>query len=393
VPIAAVLATVACCLTASPAAATSAAAAPAAPSAAPAVAPAVAPPALTSGQQHYLRLAQAGVASAKAHWRDRRLGWYDELLNDHARYPLATIWDIAPLFESIDAIAIAQPTAANRAAVARFAAGAERYLNRGLRPAPGYSPYPGDRTAGTETWFDDNGWWGLGFVNAYRATGAKRWLNDAQRALGYIAAAGWDAQSGGIWWNTTHPYKSGPALASDTLLATLLYQQTGSAADLAQARRFLAWANLSGFSPPDGLYADSNVNSTPIDYVEAPLIYAQALLCRLTATPSQCTLAEQLKATALRRFGYLLDFSPQYDAIYLQWMLALYALDGDRMLYQLAVDNARDAETRARNAAGLYLLSWDGETLPAIDAKPGMLQTDAATTSVFAWLAVAQPPG
>jgi Glycosyl hydrolase family 76 len=381
VPIAAVLATLACATAASAAA-----------SAAPAAAAPTTPPTLTSAQQRYLGLAQAGVASAKAHWRDRRLGWYDELLGDRARYPLATIWDIVPLFESIDAIAIAQPTAANRAGVARFAAGAERYLNRGLRPVPGYSPYPGDRTANTETWFDDNGWWGLAFVNAYRATGARRWLSDAQRALGYIAAAGWDAQSGGIWWNTTHPFKSGPALASDTLLATLLYEQTGSAADLAQARRFLAWANSSGFSPPDALYADSNLNSTPIDYVEAPLIYAQALLCRLTSTPSQCTLAEQLKATALHRFGYLLDFSPQYDAIYLQWMLALYALDGDRTLYQLAADNARDAETRARNPAGLYLLSWNGETLPAIDAKPGMLQTQAATTSVFAWLAVAQPP-
>jgi hypothetical protein len=258
---------------------------------------------------------------------------------------------------------------------------------------PGYSPYQGDRAANTQTWFDDNGWWGLAFVNAFRATGAKRWLNDAQRALDYIAAAGWDAQSGGIWWNTTHPYKSGPALASDTLLATLLYQQTGSGADLAQARRFLAWANGPGFSQDDGLYADSNVNSTPIDYIEAPLIYAQALLCRLTSTPSECTRAEQLKATALRRFGYLLDFSPQYDAIYLQWMLELYALDGDRTLYRLAADNARNAQTRARNAAGLYLRSWNGETLPAIDAKPGMLQTHAATTSLFAWLAVAPPPG
>ena len=73
-------------------------------------------------------------------------------------------------------------------------------------------------------------------------------------------------------------------------------------------------------------------------------------------------------------------------------MLALYALDDDRTLYQLAADNARDAETRARNAAGLYLRSWNGETLPAIDAKQGMLQTHAATTSVFAWLAVAHPP-
>jgi len=102
--------------------------------------------------------------------------------------------------------------------------------------------------------------------------------------------------------------------------------------------------------------------------------------------------AGRLKATALTRFGQVLDFSPQYDAIYLQWMLALYALDGDRSLYALAAANARDAQTRAANGDGLYQLSWNGEALPAGYAAPGMLQTQTATTSVFAWLAVYPPP-
>jgi hypothetical protein len=359
---------------------------------APTPSPPASPPVLSPAQQRYLALAQAGVAQAQRRWRDPRRGWYDARLGDRERYPLATIWDIVPLFESLDAIAIAQPTAANLHALASFAAGAERYLNRGLRPIPGYSPYPGDREADTETWFDDNGWWGLAFVEAYRATGRRRYLTDAERALRYIAAVGWDAGGGGIWWNTHHPYKSGPALASDTLLAALIYQQDGSAFALAQARKFVAWANTNGFSNADGLYADSSVSATPVDYVEAPLIYAQALLCQLTGASNDCQRAEQLKAAALRRFGYLLDFSPQYDAVYLQWMLALYALDGDRTLYLLAADNARDAQTRAANGEGLYLLSWNGETLPAIDAEPGMLQTQAATTSLFAWLAVYPPP-
>ncbi len=239
---------------------------------------------------------------------------------------------------------IASPTQAHRAAVRRFASGAERYLNRGLHPLPGYSPYPGDREPGTETWFDDNGWWGLAFVNAYRATGSRRYLTDAQRALDYIARAGWDPRGGGIWWNTTHPYKAGAALGSDTLLATLLYQLTGSRFDLGQARRFLSWGNSSsgGFSSADGFYAGSNINPTPVDYIEGPLIYAQASLCRLTGNTPECELADRLKGTALTRFGYLLDFSPQYDAIYLQWMLALYGLENDPTLYRLAADNARD---------------------------------------------------
>jgi Glycosyl hydrolase family 76 len=346
----------------------------------------------SAAQQHYLTLAQTGVARAEQRFGNDRLGWYDARLDDHERYPLATIWDIVPLFQSLDAIAIAQPTQANRHAVARFAKGAERYLNRGLRPVPGYSPYPSDREADTETWFDDNGWWGLAFVNAYRATGTRRWLTDAERALRYVADAGWDSEGGGIWWNTAHPYKAGEALASDTLLATLIYQQTHSRFALAQALKFLAWGNTAGFSSADGLYAGSSLNPTPIDYIEGPLIYAQALLCRETTTPSDCRWAEQLKGTALRRFGQTLDFSPQYDAIYLQWMLALYSIDHDPTLYALAAENARDAQANALNGEGLYLLSWKGETLPAQDAEPGMLQTQAATTSLFAWLAVYPPP-
>ena len=343
-------------------------------------------------QLHYLGLARAGVAGAKQRWSDPRRGWYDARLGDRERYPLATIWDIVPLFESLDAIAIAQPTAANRSAVVTFAAGAERYLNRGLRPLPGYSPYQGDREAGTKTWFDDNGWWGLAFVNAYRATGARRYLSDASRALAYIAAVGWDPAGGGIWWNTEHPYRAGEALASATLLATLLYEQTRSPFALAQARRFLTWADTTGFSAADGLYAGSSMDSTPIDYIEGPLIYARALLCRLAGPPAECDGANRLKRVALARFGSQLDFSPQYDAIYLQWMLALYGLDHDPALYRLAAHGADEAQAHARDGSGLYLRSWHGETLPASYAQPGMLQTQSATSSVFAWLAVYPPP-
>jgi hypothetical protein len=347
---------------------------------------------LSTVQLRYLALAEGGVAQAKARWRDPRLGWYDEVLADHERYPLATIWGIVPLFESLDAIAIADPTAGHLGELRSFAAGAERYLNHGLSPVPGYSPYPNDRTAQTETWFDDNGWWGIAFVNAYRATGDRRYLKDAQLALSYISRAGWDPQTGGIWWNTEHPYKAGEAIASGTLLATLLYQYTRAPSDLALAQKFLGWANTQGFSAAEGLYRASNLSATPIDYIEAPLIYAQALLCKLEDAIAGCERAQALTHTALQRFGQQLDFSPQYDAIYLQWMLALYALDGDQRLYAMAAENAREASANARDDEGLYLRSWAGQQLPSSDAVPGMLQTQGATTSLFAWLAVYAPP-
>jgi len=359
---------------------------------APAVGRAAVPAVLGPTQAHYLALAEQGVSAAKTDWADPRQHWYNETLHDPSQYPLATIWDAVPLFQSLDAIAIAQPSPANVSAVRAFANGAELYLDKSLRPVPGYAPYPGDRGANVETWFDDNGWWGLAFVNAYRATGSKRYLVDAERALTYIVRAGWDPSGGGIWWNTEHPYKAGEALASGTLLATLLYLTTHSAADLADANEFLAWGNTTGFSAANGLYAKSDQSGVPEDYIEAPLIYAQQELCTATGVQADCSRASALTDTALQRFGSTLDFGPQYDAIYLQWMLALYGADHDPRLYNLAAGNATVAASEALDANGLYLRSWTGDALSLGVAAPNMLQTQAATTSLFAWLAVYPPP-
>ena len=82
-----------------------------------------------------------------------------------------------------------------------------------------------------------------------------------------------------------------------------------------------------------------------------------ALLCKLRSAREDCALADYLTAHALHRFGPMLEFAPQYDAIYVQWMLAIYSLEHDSVLYALAADNARNAESRARNGEGLYLLS------------------------------------
>jgi hypothetical protein len=330
-----------------------------------------------------LTVAEAGVAQAEHLWRDRRLGWYDERLDEHERYPLATIWDATPLFEALDAIALAAPTPAHRSAVIAFANGAERYYNRSLRPLAGFAPYPGDRGQ-VRTWFDDNGWWGLAFFDAFRATGQTRYLHDAERAFAFIASQGWDASGGGFWWNTSHPYKAGEPLAAGTLLGALLFQKTGRQFYLSQVQKFLSWAEAN-FLTERRLYRRTGSDPTPTPYIEGPLVEAHQILCE-TGVQAACARARELADACWQRFQDRLNMGPQFDAIYLHWMLVYSTQSGDGRWPTLAREMASQARSNARDSRGLYLRAWDGGPITAHQAQPNMLQTDAATLELFAWL-------
>ncbi len=346
--------------------------------------------ATTATQQRYLLLAQQGVGGARAHWWDRRLRWYAERLGAPGRFPLATIWDAVPLFESLDDVALAAPTRANLAAVNSFAAGAERYWDKALAPHGGFAPYPGDRGRNVQSWFDDNGWWALAFVDAYRATGRTRYVGDARRAFNYILAAGWDPVQGGLWWDTTHDYKAGESLGAATWLAAELYGITHSARYLAAAQMLQSWGTAHLWDAPDGLFGRSGGDSTPMPYVEGAFIAADDALCQ-SAAGSWCASAAQLTASTLRRFPTL-QMGPQYDAIYLRALLQAYAATHDAQLWSVANGYADEALAFAGGGSGLYLRAWDGSSILQHDAVPGMLQTHAATVSLLAALATVAPP-
>jgi Glycosyl hydrolase family 76 len=339
--------------------------------------------------QNYIQLAEDGISQAE-HWRSGH--WYCEYLGcANGPYPLLTVWGEVPMFETVDALQIVDPTPSHYALVERFARASEHYWNRYL---DGYAPYPNDRGRGVEAWFDDNGWLGLGFLNAYRATHDLRYLADAQRALHFIAANGWDAAGGGgMWWNTDHPYHSGPAIASDSLLGILLYGEDHEAWQLQDVRTWVDWANAEDTNDERQLYLEQpNEPESVNDYVQAPLIYAQYLLCKDGQGESYCVRAGRTAATMaethVSKSEYSYNYGPEYDAIYLQWMMAYGQATNDPYWLKLAEVNATGAANHATNAEGLWLSSWWGGPIADPETHPGMFRTMAATTSLFAWLAV-----
>jgi hypothetical protein len=343
--------------------------------------------AATTESQSNLRIAEQGVARAQRLWKNARLDWYNSVLGDKERYPLATIWDATPLFEALDAIDIAAPTPAHRAAVVAFARGAERYWDATLKPVPGFAPYLGDRGQ-VVTWFDDNGWWGLAFLDAYRATHIAHYMREAERAFTFIADAGWNNAGGGLWWNTSHPYIAGEPLAAGSLLGAQLFKLTGKPFFREQVLKFLDWGE-SDFLTELHLYKRTDSDPTPTPYIEGTLVEAHQVLCEVGVSEA-CERAAQLADASAERFSDRLNMGPQFDTIYLHWMLVYGAHSGEARWLELAQEMASDAREHALNAQGLYLRAWDGTPITEHQAVPNMLQTDAATLELFAWLAVAE---
>jgi hypothetical protein len=336
-------------------------------------------------ESKYLAPAEAAYARARDWWDPRR-GWYRQFLPGTGT-GAATMWGIVHLFGATSAIAIADPRPANVAAARSFARGAERYWDPDLRPVPGYGPSPGDR--GTHAWFDDEAWWSVAFFDAYRATGDRRFLRDAARALAFVDS-GWDPRSGGIYWDTNRTFKASESLAGATLTAAGLYQATRDPHDLALAKRYIGWADAH-IRGPDGLYGGRSTPAGPMPYVEGPMAEAMLRLCRATGRHAWCAEGERVMRAAARRFRTL-TMGPQYDALYIRAVLEVYRLDHDPRWYRVAAHAADRALANAADPSGREMRTWSGLPIGSIGTPSGKLQTHAATTSVFAWMAAAKPP-
>ncbi len=342
---------------------------------------------LVADRANFLQLAEKGLAQTKQLWWNSDLGWYDDRLDDTDHLPLATIWSAYGLWEATNGVAIAHPTQANKAAVNVFAAKATKYWNPDLKPVPGFVYYYTARGP-WDAYMDDNAWWGLGFIDSYKATGNKLWLTWAARALRYMDVVGWDKKAGGMWWDADQHKKTSEGLAGGTLIASLLYGITHKPSYLALAKKYLAWANAKTINKQQGgLYGRSDTDGTVMNYVEGMFAAAYAELCKTTKTKSYCTHANQIANASLNEFPILASWAPETDVIYERWLLDLYVRTKNPRWYAVVYANAKAAVANAQDDQGLWSKRWDGDW-----TKPGLLRTQGATLALLAWTAAAAPP-
>jgi uncharacterized protein YyaL (SSP411 family) len=343
-------------------------------------------------REAYVRALDDGLAKTKAVWWNPAANWYSQLPHEPGDGPrvTATLWDVFPLFEATNLVAISRPSPARRAAVEAIGRGAEQYWNPLFTPVGGYW-YKPEQHPNVNAFFDDNGWWGLAFFDAYTATHDRRFLTDAIRAWRFIAVAGWaQNDGGGIWWDTNHDWKTSEPLAAEILIGAELYGATHRKAYLNESLKLLAWANAHSWNRTRGLYQRNEHDGTVMNYVEGMMIGAHVTLCRVLRRMSYCRKAEQLAAASVRAFPPTFFWANETDAIYYRWFLTLYGNDRNPRWYKLADTWARKALANARDRNGLFTRKWDGTVprIPRLLTPGGTLMLLAAVTA-----APLPPPG
>ena len=199
------------------------------------------------------------------------------------------------------------------------------------------------------SYFDDQGWWALAWIDAYDLTKNASYLSMAETIFANIATNGWDNTvcGGGVWWSTAKTYKN--AIPNELFLsiaAKLANRTTGSAstAYLTWAQKEWAWFKASGMINSQNLINDGLDSTNPnacVNNGKTTWTYNQGVilggLVELSQADQDATLLPQAEAIAgaamknLSTSGILTEPRPvsggdvpQFKGIFMRNLMALY---------------------------------------------------------------------
>jgi uncharacterized protein YyaL (SSP411 family) len=280
----------------------------------------------------------------------------------------AFVWPAGFQLRTLAAAAKVAP-AEYRAALDRFADALDRYWT--VRDGVGgYMVLP----MKSERLYDDNAWIALGMLDAYEATGDRKYVDQAARTLAFIAGSEKKTPGGGL---RQHEDKEGPTSVCTTAPAAVgalrLYQAAGNPQQLEMAERWYAWLTSKEVGiqdPADGLFDDTasfageqwKINHGKRAYNSALPLQAAVLLYQIKKDARYLREAQRIGRAALARWaepsGAFKETAQWGGSDLADALLALYQVDRDPRWYAAVRASLQFLHEQGRDPNGRYGEDW-----------------------------------
>lgn len=263
------------------------------------------------------------------------------------------------------------------------------------------------------TYYDDNAWVGLDFMQEYDLTHQASDLTQAEGIFHFVVS-GWDTRTnvacpGGVFWeDVAGSPRNTISNAPNAEVGLEIYQATHDPYYLTWATRMYEWVRgclmNSNNMYYDHLDDSGNVNTALWSYNQGTMIGAGTLLYQATHDPTYLQQAEQTATASVNYYGSddnLYHQPDVFNVIFFRNLFALAKLNHDPSYGQMAAAYADTAWLQDRQANGLFTdpdptggESLENQTAPMVELYALLAQSRpefAATGSTDPSSVIAQP--
>jgi Glycosyl hydrolase family 76 len=255
-----------------------------------------------------------------------------------------------------------------------------------LRPVNSHQP----------TYYDDNAWVGLNFMQEYDLTGQQPDLTGAEGIFQFVVS-GWDTRTtvacpGGVFWeDVANSTRNTISNAPNAEVGLEIYQATHDPYYLTWATRMYDWVRGCLMNSND-MYDDHLDDSGSVDtalwsYNQGTMIGAGTLLYQITGDHNYLLQAEQTAAASVSYYssdGNLYQQPDVFNAIFFRNLFALAKIDHDPGYARLAASYADTAWLEDRQSNGLF-------TDPDPSGGESLENQTAPMAEIYALLAQSPP--
>ncbi len=263
------------------------------------------------------------------------------------------------------------------------------------------------------TYYDDNAWVGLDFMQEYGLTHQRSDLTRAEGIFRFVVS-GWDTRTtvacpGGVFWeDVANSTRNTISNAPNAEVGLQIYQATHDPYYLTWATRMYDWVrgclmNSSGMYY-DHLDDSGNVNTALWSYNQGTMIGAGTLLYQVTGNRTYLQQAEQTATASVSYYGSgdnLYHQPDVFDVIFFRNLFALAKINHDPSYAQMAAAYADTAWLQDRQSSGLFTdpdptggESLENQTSPMVELYAMLAQSRpvfAATGSASPSSVIVQP--